>query len=416
MKEAECMSTGNIQIKEQAGAYESPAELFKAAARYKGERYFYMNKDKSEWLIGLGHAYIIKDESRNPELITEQFQALLDQAEQPHHIRLFGGFQFDAGDSSLFDAFGHSHFIWPKIQIRCQHNQLTYTYTDMTDEEILNWRSDDEIKAPVVQSVANLNEGQFLHNVATAVEAMKAGQFDKVVLSRQKKVVMDAPVDSAWLIERGLQNEEYSYFLLLEEQESTFVSRTPEQLVKVEDHQLSTNAIAGTMAREIDQAAQKLMNDAKNRVEHDIVVRSITADIEPFTSRMNLPDAPEIMTNRFVYHLYTPITAQLEKGNVLSISHALHPTPALGGFPKEAAATFIEQAEGDRGFYGAPMGYVTADGEGEFVVAIRSMLIKENIAVLFAGCGVVEDSVPEAEFDETETKFKPMLQLLGVTE
>lgn len=122
------------------------------------------------------------------------------------------------------------------------------------------------------------------------------------------------------------------------------------------------------------------------------------------------------MTNRFVYHLYTPITAQLEKGNVLSISHALHPTPALGGFPKEAAATFIEQAEGDRGFYGAPMGYVTADGEGEFVVAIRSMLIKENIAVLFAGCGVVEDSVPEAEFDETETKFKPMLQLLGVTE
>ncbi|ULG71430.1 isochorismate synthase [Macrococcus brunensis] len=410
------MSKGNIQITEQTGAYESPAELFKAAARYKGERYFYMNKDKSEWLIGLGHAYMIKEKSRSPERITEQFQTLLEQTKEPHHIRLFGGFQFDAGNSPLFDEFGHSHFIWPKIQILCQNNQLTYSYTDMTEEEILNWRSVSEVKAPVIQSVSNQNEEQFLRNVATAVEAMKADQFDKVVLSRQKKVVMNESVDSAWLIERGLKNDEYSYFLLMEEQNQTFVSRTPEQLVKVEDNQLSTNAIAGTMARDVDHAAEKLLKDAKNLVEHDIVVKSITSDIEPFATSLNIPDSPEIMTNRFVYHLYTPITAEIEKGNVLNISQALHPTPALGGFPKEAAATFIERAEGDRGFYGAPMGYVTADFEGEFIVAIRSMVIKENTAVLFAGCGVVEDSVPESELDETETKFKPMLQLLGVTE
>ncbi|ULG73727.1 isochorismate synthase [Macrococcus brunensis] len=410
------MSKGNIQITEQTGAYESPAELFKAAARYKGERYFYMNKDKSEWLIGLGHAYMIKEKSRSPERITEQFQILLEQTKEPHHIRLFGGFQFDAGNSPLFDEFGHSHFIWPKIQIFCQNNQLTYSYTDMTEEEILNWRSVSEVKAPVIQSVSNQNEEQFLRNVATAVEAMKADQFDKVVLSRQKKVVMNESVDSAWLIERGLKNDEYSYFLLMEGQNSIFVSRTPEQLVKVKADQLSTNAIAGTMARGFNHAAQKLLRDAKNLVEHDIVVKSITADIEPFTTCMNVPDSPKIMTNQFVYHLYTPITAKIEKGNVLNISQALHPTPALGGFPKQAAAAFIEQAEGDRGFYGAPMGYVTAEFEGEFIVAIRSMLIKENTAVLFAGCGVVADSIPESELDETETKFKPMLQLLGVTE
>ncbi|TDM04638.1 isochorismate synthase [Macrococcus carouselicus] len=410
------MSKEKIQVIERAGLPESPAELFGAAARYKGERYFYMNKDRSEWLMGLGHAFVIKEKRRSPGRITEQYQALLERVEGPHSVRLFGGFQFDDGDSALFSDFGHSHFVWPKIQVICRGHELTYTYTDMTEEEIIDWRQSAETAAPNITAIDNLDEEKFLSNVRTAVAAMNNHLFDKVVLSRQKKVTAENEIDSAWLLQNGLKNHENSYLVLIEQNDKIFVSRTPEQLVKVENQVLSTNAIAGTMSRSVVHAEEKLLGDAKNLGEHAIVVRSIEADIDDFTSEVKMPASPQIMVNNFFYHLYTPIEARISEGDILAVSHALHPTPALGGFPKEKAARFIKEVEGDRGFYGAPIGYITPDFDGEFIVAIRSMLIHRETAVLFAGCGVVKDSVPESELFETEIKFKPMLQLLGVTQ
>ncbi|GGB02256.1 isochorismate synthase [Macrococcus hajekii] len=410
------MSKEKIQVIERIGAAASPDQLFNMTADFKGARYFYMNKDRSEWLIGLGHAYIIKEESRSPEKISEAYQALLARVDGDHHVRLFGGFQFDDGTSELFEGFGHSHFIWPKIQILYRNNELLFSYTDMTEEEIDGWYHEHHADRPVIQTISNLDEEKFLNNVRMAVEAMDNQLFDKVVLSRQKKIVAENQIDSSWLIENGLKNLENSYLVLLEEGNKLFVSRTPEQLVKVENNQLSTNAIAGTMSRSIADAEKKLLADGKNLFEHQIVVNSITADIQDFTTGLKIPETPGILANNFFYHLYTPIEAIIEEGDILSVSDALHPTPALGGYPKEEAARFIERVEGDRGFYGAPMGYITPDMDGEFVVAIRSMLVEGNTAVLFAGCGVVKDSIPESELYETEIKFKPMLQLLGVSQ
>ncbi|MDT3993910.1 chorismate-binding protein, partial [Mammaliicoccus fleurettii] len=107
--------------------------------------------------------------------------------------------------------------------------------------------------------------------------------------------------------------------------------------------------------------------------------------------------------------------ADLLSENVLEIVNQLHPTPALGGFPKVEAIKFIEHEEfGTRGFYGAPLGYIDLDNNGEFVVSIRSMLVRGNAATLYSGCGIVKDSNAISEFEETDLKFKPMLKALGV--
>lgn len=107
-----------------------------------------------------------------------------------------------------------------------------------------------------------------------------------------------------------------------------------------------------------------------------------------------------------MYHLYTEIKANLNDKSYIGLIDRLHPTPALGGYPKEEALDFIENKEfGTRGLYGAPVGYIDVYDDCEFIVAIRSMLIKEQQATLYAGCGIVKNSDPDSEVAETAVKF-----------
>ena len=127
------------------------------------------------------------------------------------------------------------------------------------------------------------------------------------------------------------------------------------------------------------------------------------------------PSSFLILKTRDIQHLYTPVTGKAKKDtSLLLLVDRLHPTPALGGLPKEKAVEKIREVEElDRGFYGAPLGWVDYKGNGEFAVSIRSGLIQGDEASLFAGCGVVEDSNPESEYIETKIKFRPMLTALG---
>lgn len=225
---------------------------------------------------------------------------------------------------------------------------------------------------------------------------------------------MTSPIEVEALIDAASRNHELSYTMVMESGHKTFISKTPEQLVAVMDGVIYTNAIAGTMPKTVSDAKALLQNDEKNLHEHHIVVQSIEQDLAPFSQNIIMKDDPEILENQFLYHLYTPIKAKLNNGSTLRVTRALHPTPALGGYPKSEAMAFLESSGEHRGLYGAPVGYVDAQGDGEFIVAIRSMVIEENRAILFAGCGIVEDSEVESEVYETEIKFKPMLQMLGV--
>jgi menaquinone-specific isochorismate synthase len=206
----------------------------------------------------------------------------------------------------------------------------------------------------------------------------------------------------------------------LESEEDCFIGASPERLVKKSGKQVFSVCLAGSIARGNDAAEDEslgleLLNDPKNRIEHDYVVQMIKAAMEKVCSTYDIPTEPSLIKMKDIQHLFTPVTGSLKNSaSIFSLIELLHPTPALGGYPQKQAIKKIREAEIlDRGLYGAPIGWLDYQGNGEFAVSIRSALIQKNEASLFAGCGVVKDSDAESEFKETAIKFKPMLSALG---
>ncbi|MEQ5997513.1 chorismate-binding protein, partial [Staphylococcus saccharolyticus] len=164
-----------------------------------------------------------------------------------------------------------------------------------------------------------------------------------------------------------------------------------------------------------EENIKAFLKDKKNLGEHRFVVESILSDIKPFVQDVEYNETPNILKNDHLYHLYTEIKANLNDESYIGLIDCLHPTPALGGYPKAEALEFIENKEfGTRGLYGSPVGFIDVYDDCEFIVAIRSMLIKDCQATLFAGCGIVKNSDPDSEVAETAVKFSPMMNALGV--
>lgn len=130
---------------------------------------------------------------------------------------------------------------------------------------------------------------------------------------------------------------------------------------------------------------------------------------------MTVPDRPRLLKIRDIQHLYTPVEGQLNQdATILQLTKSLHPTPALGGVPRKEALAAIRKYEPmNRGLYAAPIGWLDAEGNGEFAVAIRSAALLNDKAYLYAGGGIVADSEPQSEYEETLVKFRPMLRALG---
>ena len=179
-------------------------------------------------------------------------------------------------------------------------------------------------------------------------------------------------------------------------------------------------SLAGSIRRgktpaEDARLGQTLLDSAKDRAEHAVVVRALGEALGETCDRLQVSDTPSLLKLGHIQHLCTPITGHLANGHtLLDLVERLHPTPAVGGRPREAALRLIRACEGlDRGWYAGPVGWLDAQGEGEFAVALRSALLHGNTATLFAGCGIVADSDPEREYAESRLKLKPMLTALS---
>ncbi len=201
--------------------------------------------------------------------------------------------------------------------------------------------------------------------------------------------------------------------------ERCFLGATPERLVRVEEGRVGAMALAGSAPRgrteeEDGRLGTMLMGSAKDRIEHAVVVEELREAISAACASVSVADAPSLLTFRNVQHLYTPITARLrDRSTVLDLVGRLHPTPAVGGVPRDDALGWIRRHEGlDRGWYAGPVGWMDRDGEGEFDVAIRSALVRREEALLYAGCGIVGDSNPDEEYAESNLKLRPMLSAL----
>jgi isochorismate synthase len=259
--------------------------------------------------------------------------------------------------------------------------------------------------------------------VATAVSLIRQQMLDKVVLAREVRLHAAAPISLISTLDNLRAMDRDATLFAMQTASDWFLGATPERLVRLQDGRVDVTCLAGSIGigqspPERAQLAASLLASAKDREEHEIVVRSTMRVLEELCDDVTRASAtPRVVTARSVQHLETPISGRLcSAGHILDLVERLHPTPAVGGFPQDVALSVIRELEEiDRGWYAGPFGWTTLDGAGEFAVAIRSALLSGGAASLFAGGGIMADSDPTAEFDETTLKLRPMLAALGAT-
>ena len=261
---------------------------------------------------------------------------------------------------------------------------------------------------------------QWLASVAAVVDAIRAGQLEKAVLARTVQVSAAggfAPGAALRYLEKHYPE---CCIFAVAHGDQCFLGATPERLVRLEAGQVEVACLAGSIGRgrtpeEDRRLGAALLGSAKNRHEHQVVLDAIVAGLAPWCNSVAAAPEPVLLKFANVQHLYTPVRARLRNGaTVLDLAATLHPTPAIGGHPTAKALAFIRRLEAvDRGWYAGPVGWVDGRGQGEFAVALRSALLAGEQAWLYAGCGIMADSDPEAEFAESCLKLRPMLAALG---
>jgi isochorismate synthase len=256
--------------------------------------------------------------------------------------------------------------------------------------------------------------------VRAAVERIRAGEVSKVVLARQLTVEAPAAIDPGAMVGSLRDLFPSCFCFCFGTPEAAFVGASPELLVRRSGAVAATVALAGTTSRSADPAVDDHLGEAmlrspKVRDEHGIVVRRIERSLRPHSVWIHAEGEPFVIKVGNLQHLATPIRAQLaESRSAVELAGHLHPTPAIGGEPRARALELISELEGiDRGWYTGPVGWMDAAEDGEFCVGLRSALLRDREAHLFAGCGIVADSDPAAELQESELKFEALLPLLA---
>ncbi|HET6939269.1 MAG TPA: isochorismate synthase [Nocardioides sp.] len=274
--------------------------------------------------------------------------------------------------------------------------------------------------APVDVSFTDgaLNGEQWMAVVAEAVDRINAGDLEKVVLARDLVATAAEPIDVRWPLRRLAADYPTCWTFHVD----GMFGATPELLIRRERGLITSRVLAGTIRRTGDDSrdlalAARLARSSKDLEEHEYAVRSVAEALEPHCSSMNVPEAPFVLHLPNVMHLATDVAGVVHDSATvtsLELAAALHPSAAVGGTPTPVATELIAQIEGmDRGRYAGPVGWMDADGDGEWGIALRSGLISGSTVRLYAGCGIVADSDPEAELAETQGKFVPVRDALS---
>ena len=256
--------------------------------------------------------------------------------------------------------------------------------------------------------------------VETAAKRLRAGHAAKVVLAREVVARGDGVV-SAGMVVRSLRAAYPSCFIYLVTgaDGTAFAGASPELLVRRSGGHAYAQPMAGSVARganeaEDDRLARQLVASVKDNAEHRLASEFVVEALRKFSRTVEARE-PEVVRFTNIQHLATTITADLTPpaAEALDLAAALHPTPAVGGWPRPAAEALIDELEGlERGWYAGAVGWTDGQGDGEFAVALRCGLLWEDGARLYAGVGVMPDSDPARELEETELKFKALLMAL----
>ncbi|MEX2563270.1 MAG: isochorismate synthase [Nitriliruptoraceae bacterium] len=263
---------------------------------------------------------------------------------------------------------------------------------------------------------ATRSDVQWLEAVAAAIDRIRQGDVDKVVLARDLAVWSRTPFDPNVLARRLQRHFPSCHTFVVD----GLVGATPELLVGKFSNRVTSRVLAGTIGRDHDprsddELAARLMASDKDRREHALAVDSVRDVLSARCRDLAHDDDPTVLKLENVQHLATWFEGTLDAvTDVLSLAAALHPTAAVGGTPRQAALALLRDLEGiDRGRYAAPVGWTDASGDGEWGIALRCAELAGTRARLFAGVGIVEGSLPEAELAETRLKLLAMQAVLG---
>jgi isochorismate synthase len=329
------------------------------------------------------------------------------------------------GGALSWYAFGHGRWVLPEVLVWRVEGGLraaAFAPEDAGGEDLVRSRLErvrnafpDSYRhpsdAPQALQLSSSRE-RFEARVEAALQAIDSGALQKVVMARAIDVQAPQPFSLVDVLARlREQNPRCATFLLRAPGGTAFVGATPETLCRVEGQRLETEALAGSAA---PAQAQELAGRDKERREHGSVVEGIREALAPLSRTVHADAAPALLTLKNVVHLRTGIRAELREGvGPAALVAALHPTPAVGGTPRERALRFLGEHEAlDRGWYAGPVGWV-GPGRAHLVVALRSALVSGTRARLFVGAGIVRGSDPAAEWRETEIKGVAMRRALG---
>lgn len=359
--------------------------------------------------------------------------------------RLYGGFRFVPNDQAApisdddpWRDFPDASFTLPRWLV-IEHGGSAYLQLAISAGELL-----DRGSAPLLEELTAIERAEPPHPSAdwaspeledlpfsvwrdfidAALSRIERGELAKVVAARRSCLRTRGRFDVHAALEYLRSEYPGCTRYALQRGDAMFLGATPEKLIERRGNQLTADALAGSRVRGDDAVIDEvtvlraLLRDDKERREHAHVVKAIREVLSRYSDAVIAAPEPGLRTLRNVHHLFTPVSAMLRSDelavHVLDIVSRLHPTPAVCGAPREAAARFLATHEpAPRGFYAAPIGWFNGDGEGLFCVALRCAVVRPQIAWLFAGAGIVSGSNPEREYRETAAKLRPMLEALG---
>src|SRR5699024_9015978 len=419
--------------------------VFTHAKQMDEKRSYWSSTDDDFTIVGIGSAYELQATENHYDALQTEWMELLDRSfiHNPYHVSgtgivALGGMTFDPKKkpTSLWNTFGVSLLHVPTYSIVQDQASFYLTVTCMIDQETnqadvstlideaegrirsLGEKSEPSTQAYMLEK-KELGAEKWLDNVEKAIQFIREDRAKKIVLAREMRIQLSDTVQIGSMLEKLHALQTNCFIYAFDRGEDCFIGATPERLVRIEGEEMLSTCLAGTAPRgrtkeEDERIGSELLHDDKNLEEHAYVVQMITDAITPYCTDVKLAREPVLRPLKNLQHLYTPVTATIKNEfHIFDLIKSLHPTPALGGVPSEVALAFMrEHEELDRGWYGAPIGWLDSNQHGEFAVWIRSALVQDDEVSLFAGCGIMRDSDPQDEFEETNIKFLPILSVL----